>query len=81
MSMNKDWQETVKKLQRVSQKCFRMVSEQQKNKQKGKKKRPSKNNRKNCNKNVIIFQKGVAICKRLCYNTNNLQRRKGVSIL
>jgi len=22
-----------------------------------------------CNKNVIIFQKGVAICKRVCYNT------------
>jgi hypothetical protein len=24
---------------------------------------------KNCNKNVIIFQKGVAICKQVCYNT------------
>ena len=29
-----------------------------------------------CNKNVIIFQKGVAICKRLCYNTNNLHKTK-----
>ena len=31
-----------------------------------------------CNKNVIIFKKGIAICKRVCYNTVTYIRKKGV---
>ena len=36
---------------------------------------------KKCNKNVIKMKKGVAICKHLCYNSGNLHKRKGVSVL
>jgi len=30
----------------------------------------------NCYKNVIIFKKGVAICKQVCYNTVTYIRNK-----
>ena len=29
-----------------------------------------------CNKNVIIFKKGIAICKLVCYNTVTYIRKK-----
>ena len=64
-----------------------VISEEINCNQTGKKSENSdKNQQKNmlekkCNKNVIKMKKGVAFCKQVCYNSGNLHKRKGVSVL
>ena len=42
----------------------------------GKTETKEENRKNNCYKNVIIFKKGVAFCKQVCYNTVTYIRNK-----